>query len=67
VFSHSFSQIAGIHAAEPDVHGHKSRRRLANVFRYRASAIGSAVVDLIRSIANREVTFFSGTAVISFL
>ena len=29
--------------------------------------IGSAVVDLIRSIAKRDVTFFSGTAAISFL
>jgi tight adherence protein C len=35
--------------------------------RYRASAIGSAVVDLIRSIAKRDVTFFSGTVAISFL
>src|SRR5262249_38058032 len=32
-----------------------------------ASASGSAVVDLIRSIANRDVTFFSGTVAISFL
>ena len=32
-----------------------------------ASAKGSAVVDLIRSIANRDVTFFSGTVAISFL
>ena len=30
-------------------------------------AIGSAVVDLIFSIANRDVTFFSGTAPISRL
>jgi hypothetical protein len=29
--------------------------------------IGSAVVDLIFSMAKREVTFFSGTAVISRL
>lgn len=29
--------------------------------------IGSAVVDLIFSIANRDVTFFSGTAAISRL
>jgi hypothetical protein len=29
--------------------------------------IGSAVVDLIRSIAKREVTFFSGTEPINFL
>ena len=34
---------------------------------YRASRIGSAVVDLIRSMAKREVTFFSGTVAISFL
>ena len=32
-----------------------------------AAGTGSAVTDLIFSIANREVTFFSGTALISFL
>ena len=32
-----------------------------------AAGTGSAVTDLIFSIANREVTFFSGTAEISFL
>jgi hypothetical protein len=32
-----------------------------------ATGTGSAVTDLIFSIANREVTFFSGTAPISFL
>ena len=32
-----------------------------------ASTIGSAVVDLIRSMAKREVTFLSGTVAISFL
>ena len=32
-----------------------------------ASLIGSAVVDLIRSIAKRDVTFLSGTVAISFL
>lgn len=32
-----------------------------------AAGIGSAVTDLIFSIAKREVTFFSGTALISFL
>ena len=31
------------------------------------TVIGSAVVDLIRSMAKREVTFFSGTVAISFL
>ena len=31
------------------------------------TAIGSAVVDLIFSIAKRDVTFFSGTVAISFL
>ena len=31
------------------------------------AGIGSAVTDLIFSIAKREVTFFSGTALISFL
>jgi hypothetical protein len=30
-------------------------------------AIGSAVVDLIRSMAKRDVTFLSGTVAISFL
>ena len=32
-----------------------------------AAGTGSAVTDLIFSIAKREVTFFSGTAEISFL
>ena len=32
-----------------------------------AAGTGSAVTDFIFSIANREVTFFSGTALISFL
>ncbi len=31
------------------------------------AGIGSAVTDLIFSIAKREVTFFNGTALISFL
>jgi len=34
---------------------------------YYAAGTGSAVTDLIFSIAKREVTFFSGTALISFL
>ena len=34
---------------------------------YAAAGIGNAVTDLIFSIAKREVTFFSGTAPISFL
>ena len=38
----------------------------ANVLRYIAGT-GSAVTDLIFSIAKRDVTFFSGTALISFL
>jgi hypothetical protein len=29
--------------------------------------MGNAVVDFIRSIANRDVTFLSGTVAISFL
>jgi hypothetical protein len=41
------------------------RSRVTTV-RY-AAGTGSAVTDLIFSIANREVTFFSGTALISFL
>jgi hypothetical protein len=32
-----------------------------------AAGTGSAVTDLIFSIAKREVTFFKGTALISFL
>jgi hypothetical protein len=32
-----------------------------------AAGTGSAVTDLIFSIANREVTFFSATALINFL
>jgi hypothetical protein len=32
-----------------------------------AAGTGSAVTDLIFSIAKRDVTFFSGTALISFL
>ena len=40
--------------------------RQRNEVRY-AAGTGSAVTDLIFSIANREVTFFSGTAPISFL
>jgi hypothetical protein len=32
-----------------------------------AAGTGSAVTDLIFSIAKREVTFFNGTALISFL
>ena len=32
-----------------------------------AAGTGSAVTDLIFSIANREVTFFSATELISFL
>jgi hypothetical protein len=34
---------------------------------YLTSGIGSAVVDLIFSMAKREVTFFSGTAAIKRL
>ncbi len=34
---------------------------------YATAGIGNAVTDLIFSIAKREVTFFSGTAPISFL
>jgi hypothetical protein len=34
---------------------------------YATAGTGSAVTDLIFSIAKREVTFFSGTALISFL
>jgi hypothetical protein len=43
--------------------------RAASRTRYRAYAAGtgSAVTDLIFSIAKREVTFLSGTELISFL
>jgi hypothetical protein len=34
---------------------------------YATAGTGSAVTDLIFSIAKREVTFFSGTVAISFL
>ncbi len=34
---------------------------------YAIAGTGRAVIDLIFSIAKREVTFFSGTAAISFL
>ena len=39
----------------------------SRVDRRYAAGTGSAVTDLIFSIAKREVTFFSGTALISFL
>jgi len=35
--------------------------------RHDKAGTGSAVIDLIFSIAKREVTFFSGTVAISFL
>jgi len=38
-----------------------------SVVSYAVAGTGSAVTDLIFSIAKREVTFFSGTAPISFL
>src|SRR5882757_7352351 len=44
----------------------QSRTRRVTTVRY-AAGTGSAVTDLIFSIANREVTFFNGTALISFL
>ncbi|MDB5601365.1 MAG: hypothetical protein JWN71_3409 [Xanthobacteraceae bacterium] len=37
------------------------------IYRPPPHGIGSAVVDLIFSIAKRDVTFFSGTAAMSFL
>jgi hypothetical protein len=43
-----------------------ARERLAVQFSY-AAGTGSAVTDLIFSIAKREVTFLSETAPISFL
>jgi hypothetical protein len=36
-------------------------------YRNHAAGTGNAVTDLIFSIAKRDVTFFSGTALISFL
>jgi hypothetical protein len=41
-------------------------KQASNALDY-AAGTGSAVIDLIFSIAKREVTFFSGTALISFL
>ena len=43
------------------------RPRMTTAVAYAAAGTGSAVTDLIFSIAKREVTFFSGTAPISFL
>ena len=40
---------------------------IAKLMQWNNHATGSAVVDLIFSIANREVTFFSGTEAISRL
>ena len=39
-------------------------RLLGPIYAFLISSIGNAVVDLIFSIANREVTFFSGNAAI---
>ena len=44
-----------------------AHRRRRSARRSRGHGIGSAVVDLIFSIAKRDVTFFSGTVPISFL
>ena len=41
--------------------------RMMTAVVYATAGTGSAVTDLIFSIAKREVTFFSGTALISFL
>ena len=43
------------------------RKSGARELQAHAAGTGSAVTDLIFSIAKREVTFFSGTALISFL
>ena len=63
--------LVGPHVHEP---AHHARRPTTAppapdaLTSYRIYAlIGSAVVDLIRSMAKREVTFFSGTVAISFL
>ena len=50
-----------------DAHGSARTTALLIASRHLTSGIGSAVVDLIFSMAKREVTFFSGTAAISFL
>jgi hypothetical protein len=42
-------------------------RRVRDTMLLYAAGTGSAVTDLIFSIAKRDVTFFSGTALISFL
>jgi len=60
----SIADVSGIvgHPVEP---GHDSG--VCSRDRNYAAGTGSAVTDLIFSIAKREVTFFSGTALISFL
>ena len=45
----------------------RSLRFIHHAVPYVTAGIGSSVVNLIFSIAKREVTFFSGTVAISFL
>jgi len=54
-------KIVPLRARRPQRHLSSDERRHAT------AGTGSAVIDLIFSIAKREVTFFSGTVAISFL
>ena len=54
-------------AQGPDLHAAAAVRHGGAGHVERDHGIGSAVVDLIFSIAKRDVTFFSGTVAISFL
>jgi hypothetical protein len=51
----------------PFLPAHDDRRLSMTTGSIYAAGTGSAVTDLIFSIAKRDVTFFSGTAPISFL
>lgn len=51
----------------PDTTADRPRRSVAGGYATSSAGTGSAVTDLIFSIAKREVTFFSATALISFL
>ena len=53
--------------AAPSTRDSRPRRLTANGAHAHYTFIGSAVVDLMRSIAKREVTFFNGTVAIKFL
>lgn len=54
-------------ADDDSIKSGEASRPLRATYAATTAGIGSAVTDLIFSIAKREVTFFSGTALISFL